>query len=103
MRFSQLNADAQKKAMEDCKKWLGDNITPTDLEENYPLWFCEDGEYIGEFRVCSICGDDMINGYCLNSGDRYYCSDECLGHDFTKEEWAQECEENDDSYYTEWY
>lgn len=31
-----------------------------------------------------------------------YTSDECLHSDFTDEEWAEECENNDQSYYTEW-
>ena len=35
-------------------------------------------------------------------GVAYYCSDECLHSDFTDEEWAEECENNDQSYYTEW-
>lgn len=29
-------------------------------------------------------------------------SKDCLHSDFTDEEWAEECESNDQSYYTEW-
>lgn len=54
-----------------------------------------------EYRICSECGNIMRDGYCVNAGDRYYCSDECLGKHFTPHEWLQECEENDQSYYTE--
>ena len=53
-------------------------------------------------RRCSICGKLMRTGYCVNMGDAYYCSDECLHSDYTDEEWAEECESNDQSYYTEW-
>lgn len=53
-------------------------------------------------RICSICGKTMTEGYCCGMGWRYYCSDECLSHDFTKEEWRRECEEDEQSYYTEW-
>lgn len=54
-------------------------------------------------RFCSVCGKPMREGYCYDMGRRYYCSDECLHTEFTSEEWKQECEGNDQSYYTEWY
>ena len=54
-------------------------------------------------RRCSKCGKLMYEGYCVNGGTSYYCSEECLHEDFTDEEWAKECENNDQSYYTEWY
>lgn len=57
---------------------------------------------IDHVRVCSVCGKLMNAGYCLDAGSKYYCSDECLHTDFTHEEWKKECEENDQSYWTEW-
>ncbi len=56
-----------------------------------------------EIRVCSICGKEMDDGYCVDAGLRYYCSDECLHKDFTPEEWKEEYETNEDSYWTQWY
>ncbi|MBM6891407.1 hypothetical protein H6A30_14355 [Bacteroides caecigallinarum] len=53
-------------------------------------------------RRCSECGRLMHAGYCADMGVAYYCSDECLHSDFTDEEWTEECENNDQSYYTEW-
>ena len=53
-------------------------------------------------RRCSECGKLMREGYCADMGVAYYCSKECLHSDFTDEEWAEECESNDQSYYTEW-
>lgn len=53
-------------------------------------------------RRCSKCGRLMRKGYCIDAGAAYYCSDECLHTDFTDEEWAEEYESNDQSYYTEW-
>ena len=44
----------------------------------------------------------MREGYCADMGVAYYCSKDCLHSDFTDEEWAEECESNDQSYYTEW-
>ena len=45
----------------------------------------------------------MRKGYCVDMGAAYYCSDDCLHTEHTEEEWAEECENNDQSYYTEWY
>ena len=53
-------------------------------------------------RRCSECGKLMREGYCADMGVAYYCSKDCLQSDFTDEEWAEECESNDQSYYTEW-
>lgn len=44
----------------------------------------------------------MRIGYCVNMGDAYYCSDECLHSEYKDKEWAEECESNGQSYYTEW-
>ena len=53
-------------------------------------------------RRCSECGKLMREGYCVDMGAAYYCSDDCLHTEYTEEEWAEECENNDQSYYTEW-
>ena len=53
-------------------------------------------------RRCSVCGKLMREGYCVDMGAAYYCSDECLHTEYSDEEWAEECENNDQSYYTEW-
>ena len=53
-------------------------------------------------RRCSICGRLMTTGYCYNFGQMYFCSDKCLHAHFSDEEWREECQENDQSYYTEW-
>ena len=52
-------------------------------------------------RKCEICGTEMAAGYCFDGGQAYYCSDQCLHHDFTEEEWNEEYEAGD-SYWTEW-
>lgn len=54
-------------------------------------------------RRCSVCGKLMREGYCEDMGEAYYCSPDCLHTNFTDEEWDEECENNDQSYYTEWY
>lgn len=62
-----------------------------------------DSLQINDFRVCSECGALMHEGYCCDMGYKYYCSDSCLSHDFTPEEWALECQEEPQSYWTDWF
>jgi hypothetical protein len=54
-------------------------------------------------RTCSECGKGMNEGYCIDSGCEYYCSDACLHKHHTPEEWESMYADGDgDSYYTEW-
>ena len=54
-------------------------------------------------RTCSHCGDGMYEGYCIDNGEEYYCSDECLHKHYTEEEYLEMYDEgNGDSYWTEW-
>ena len=56
-----------------------------------------------EIRTCDECGREMVEGYCINGGEEYYCSDECLHKHYTQEEYLDLYDEgNGDSYYTEW-
>ena len=55
------------------------------------------------FRVCSECGGVMTEGYCIDNGTEYYCSDECLHKHMTQEEFdALYDDGRGDSYYTSW-
>ena len=54
-------------------------------------------------RACERCNLLLIEGYCIESGMAYYCSDKCLNEHFSKEEWK--CMYDDgkgDSYWTSW-
>ena len=65
------------------------------------VWDVPEEEEVGE-RICSVCGKPMSQGYCFDGGLAYYCCKECLHQDFTDEEWEKQCDENEDSYWTEW-
>jgi hypothetical protein len=52
-------------------------------------------------RKCSICGCGMNDGYVLDAGVFYYCSDECLRRHYTEKEWDLMVDLGE-SYYTEW-
>jgi len=47
----------------------------------------EDLTEIAEIRVCDECGKIMVEGYCIDGGNEYYCSDACLCKNYTKEQW----------------
>lgn len=38
-------------------------------------------------RTCSHCSKLMTEGYCIDNGCEYYCSDECLHEHYTEEEY----------------
>ncbi|WP_438574327.1 CDP-alcohol phosphatidyltransferase [Clostridium sp.] len=57
-----------------------------------------------EVRVCTSCLKIMIEGYVIDGGMDYYCSDKCLEYDMTLEEFEQAYGDGDtDTYWTEWY
>ena len=59
-------------------------------------------------RKCDECGFGMNDGFVVNDGEEYYCSDNCLHKHYTSEQWAEMCEEDEDavlgseSYWTDW-
>lgn len=62
--------------------------------------------YSGDINVrhCNKCGKEMWEGYCIENGMEYYCSEECLHKNISEEEWEELYDEgNGDSYYTDWY
>lgn len=56
-----------------------------------------------ETRTCTECGKEMTQGYCIENGEEYYCSDECLHKHYTQDEYLEMYDNgNGDSYWTEW-
>jgi len=56
-----------------------------------------------DIRECHTCGDKMYEGYCIEDGMEYYCSEECLYTKYTKEEYLDMYDNgNGSSYYTNW-
>ena len=54
-------------------------------------------------RKCNACGKGMNEGYCIEGGIEYYCSDECLHTEITPEEWLELYNDGEgDSYWTDW-
>ena len=54
-------------------------------------------------RVCSECGEGMWEGYLIDGGEAYYCSEGCLLEHFTAKEWSDLYKsDGDNNYYTTW-
>lgn len=53
-------------------------------------------------RFCSECGKRMHEGYVVDSGEEYYCSEKCLNRNYSGKDWDEMSEEGSDSYYTTW-
>ena len=54
-------------------------------------------------RICSECKKIMHDGYVIDNGLEYYCSDECLHKNITEEEYQELYDDgNGDSYWTMW-
>ncbi|MDO4497288.1 MAG: hypothetical protein Q4B58_05625 [Bacteroidales bacterium] len=81
-----------------CDKWDENTSEDVIAESFVDFWWDKERTC----RRCSECGKLMREGYCLDMGVAYYCSRECLHSEYTDEEWTAECEDNDQSYYTEW-
>lgn len=81
-----------------CDKWDENTSTAVIVNSFVSYWWDTDRNC----RRCSQCSNLMREGYCLDMGLAYYCSDDCLHTEFTEQEWEEECNTNDQSYYTEW-
>lgn len=56
-----------------------------------------------EVRICSVCNDLMYEGYCIDGGSAYYCTDECRNTEMTQEEFEELFDDGDgDTYWTQW-
>ena len=54
-------------------------------------------------RTCTECGKEMHEGYCIENGIEYYCSDNCLHKNISEEEYLKLYDDgNGDSYWTVW-
>ncbi|MGL5086810.1 MAG: hypothetical protein ACRC68_14060 [Clostridium sp.] len=65
-------------------------------------------EYLERFeldvRVCTSCLSLMVEGYVIDGGADYYCTDKCLEFDMTLEEFNEAYGDGEtETYFTEWY
>lgn len=43
------------------------------------------------WRICSECGKAICEGFVVNKGQEYYCSERCLHKHYTPDKWAGMC------------
>ena len=54
-------------------------------------------------RKCDDCGKVFNEGFCIESGEEYYCSKKCLHKHIPEKEWTELYDDgNGDSYWTSW-
>ena len=54
-------------------------------------------------RCCSHCGNPMYEGFCIENGAEYYCSEECLHKHLSEEEYNDLYDDGKgESYWTSW-
>lgn len=54
-------------------------------------------------RTCSHCGKEMSEGFVIDNGMEYYCSEECLHQHYTHEEYMELYDDGEgDTYWTQW-
>ena len=52
-------------------------------------------------RRCTECHKIITQGYMIDDGSEYYCSNACLYQHYTPNEW-QKMYESENGYWTEW-
>jgi len=54
-------------------------------------------------RVCSECGKPITEGFCIEDGAEYYCSEDCLHKNLSDEEYENLYDDGrGNSYWTSW-
>ena len=86
-------------------------VSPEDIQEfmaNYVMKHSSPESLVDELdlehiRVCSECGKPMYEGYCIEDGAEYYCSDECLHKNLSDKQFEKLYDEGrGNSYWTSW-
>lgn len=96
--FHQLVKEHGGISAKDIQEFMADYVMKhSDLE---PL---VDNLELEHIRVCSECGKPMYEGYCIEDGAEYYCSEECLHKHLSEEEYNELYDDgNGNSYWTSW-
>lgn len=57
-----------------------------------------------EFRTCSECNENLLEGFVIQDGASYYCTRECLEKNMLWEDYLELYDDGETStYWTEWY
>jgi len=96
--FHQLIKEKGGLVVEDIQELMADYVMKHSTAEELV-----DELELEHIRVCSECGKPMYEGYCIEDGAEYYCSDECLHKNLTDKEYEKLYDEGrGNSYWTSW-
>ena len=74
-----------------------------DFIDNGDIQEAVDELDLEHIRCCSECGKPMYEGFCIENGVEYYCSEECLHKHISEEEYDKLYDDGKgDSYWTSW-
>lgn len=74
-----------------------------DFIDNGDIQEAVDELDLEHIRCCSECGKPMYEGFCIENGADYYCSEECLHKHISEEEYDKLYDDGKgDSYWTSW-
>jgi hypothetical protein len=87
------------EAAADIKEFMADFV----IRHSKASELVDELDLLEHIRVCSECGKPMTEGFCIEDGAEYYCSEECLHKNMTEEEYENLYDEGrGNSYYTSW-
>ena len=87
------------EAAADIKEFMADFV----IRHSKASELVDELDLLEHIRVCSECGKPMTEGFCIEDGAEYYCSEECLHKNLTEEEYENLYDEGrGNSYWTSW-
>jgi hypothetical protein len=97
--FYALLKEKIDEAAADIKEFMADFV----IRHSKASELVDELDLLEHIRVCSECGKPMTEGFCIEDGAEYYCSEECLHKNLTEEEYENLYDEGrGNSYYTSW-
>lgn len=100
-RAAEISKSIPDNIMEQISVSLSDNIEfyetlGSTIEKRFP-------EILKPHRYCSQCNEIMTEGFVIENGDSYYCSEQCLHKNMTPKEYSNLYDNgNGDSFWTTW-
>ena len=87
------------EAAADIKEFMADFV----IRHSKASELVDELDLLEHIRVCSECGKPMMEGFCIEDGAEYYCSEECLHKNLTEEEYENLYDDGQgNSYWTSW-
>ena len=96
--FNQLIKEKGGLSAEDIQEIMADYVLKHSTAEELV-----DELELEHIRVCSECGKPITEGFCIEDGAEYYCSEDCLHKNLSDEEYENLYDDGrGNSYWTSW-